>query len=125
MGTLKRRFGSLETRFWEPLDGSGHLETVFSLLLFGVFLENVHFAKIAVLLRENFDFRGFGHIRGGQVGLGTAVSEPLGRQVGFGSAVSGALWRFGRLETSCWWLLDGKLALKRCFGNLEMLFWEP
>ena len=113
----------------------------------------MRFAKIVVLPRENNGFRGFGHVFGGQVGLGMAVSkalerqvdpgmafwgslgrqvgpEPavwrtLGRQVGFGTAVSDALWRFGGLEAAFWWLLDVKLALKRCFGSFETSFWKP
>ena len=81
--------------------------------------------KIVVLPRENNSFRGFGHVRGGQVGHGTTVSGTLGRQVGFGTAVSGDLRRFGGLEAAFWWLLDVKLALKRCFGSFETSFWKP
>ena len=85
----------------------------------------MRFAKIVVLPRENNGFRGFGHVFGGQVGHGTTVSGTLGRQVGFGTAVSGDLRRFGGLEAAFWWLLDVKLALKRCFGSFETSFWKP
>ena len=105
MEALKRRFGSLETSFWEPLDGSGHLETMFRVLLFGNFWKTFVLRKSSFYLGKTTVFEDLGTSSAVKVGHGTTVSGTLGRQVGPETVV----WEPGNV------ILE---ALKRCFGTL-------
>ena len=82
------------------MDGSGHLETVFWVFLFGNFWKTCVLRTSSFYLGKTTVFEDLATSSAVKDGHGTTVSGTLGRQVGFGTSVLGALWRFGGLEAA-------------------------
>ena len=113
---MNRRFGSLETPFWEPLDGSAHLETVFRVLLFGNFWKTRVLQKSSVSLGKTSIFEDLGTSAAVKLTMERRFQRPLDvklaleRRFRAPFGVLGALKRrFGGPETAFWglWTVSG------------------